>query len=184
MNDVKDLILEDCMYNFNFAKFVITFGQNDLYEPNIKRIIKLYKDINILTKDYKLILLLCECCKYIHHTREKNKGIVFARIYNTLNEFKPKKPNGLLKVTKWSKRKMKNYKEYQYLKKVSLCLSFLYGLQYKTQYTSVNKQDIIREINKSNDCLLIGLKSLIQSFDHTTLKFNLQDPISSVYDFF
>lgn len=184
MNDIKTLLLEDDMLNFNFAKYCITLGGNQSYNININKILNLFKDLESINNTYKTILVLCECCKYVYKTRERNKGKIYATVYRTLDEFNPVKPKSILRLTKWSGRKDSMYKQYMYLKDVSLCLSFLYGIQHKEQYVNVHKNDIVKRINKSKDCLLVGLKSLITCFDNNYLSYKLQEPINSMFDYF
>ena len=176
---VKDILLSDIFTNFSFPKFCVTLNK-DLYVPAVKKIIKIIDEKDSITNELILVKKLCLCVEYINDSNLKNKALVYAKIHNTLVDYKLKKK--LFVATKWDKLIQNLYLDLKYIRDITMYLSYLYGVKNNTRYIPYNKKQML-DLCKSDDILILGLKSLIKT-DSKLLRYSSVESIENYFGFF
>lgn len=179
MKEVKNILLSESFKNFSFAKFCLTLNK-ELYVPSVKKIIKIIDELDSITNELILVKKLCLCVEYINDSNLKNKALIYAKIHNTLVDYKLKKT--FLIPTKWDKLIQKLYQDLKYIRNTSMYLSYLYGIKNETRYIPYNKKRML-DMVKSDDILILGLKSLIKT-DSKLLNYSSVESIENYFGFF
>lgn len=179
MNEIKSIILSDNFKNFNFAKYCLTLNK-ELYIPVVKKIIKNIDELDSITNELILVKKLCLCVEYINDSNLKNKALVYAKIHNTLVDYKLKKK--FIIATQWDSFIQKLYKDLKYIRDASMYLSYLFGIKNDTRYIPYYKKQML-DMVKSDDILILGLQSLIKT-DSKLLDYSSVESIENYFGFF